>query len=263
MAGERHFGCTACGKCCTGLLPLTLADAAAHADRFPLGVMWTPVRQNQRSFELTARLGTKVRLRDRRTVAVRITAVSYVPPSLPCPALTPDGLCAIHADKPARCRTMPFFPYGEEKDQAGLLVPRKGWECNVSEAAPVVYADRTITDRGDFDRERRDLLAQAPVLKAYADALVKTVPGLLDALVQAAAKPVGGDVLLSFATLLPRLDRINAAQVAQQQMPVLADFAQRTAGLADYPQRYGEWHRDMERLARKMTTGQPTPPGAG
>ncbi|MBC7952825.1 MAG: YkgJ family cysteine cluster protein [Rhodospirillaceae bacterium] len=258
---ERRFACTACGKCCFGWLPLTLTDALAHAGLFPLGLVWSPVRQGHKSFALTARLGTTLRLPDRRELAVRITPTAYVPPSLPCPALGADNLCTIQAAKPSRCRTMPFFPYREERDQADLLVPRKGWDCDVSATAPVVYADRTITARDDFDRERRDLLAQAAVLKAYGDALVKTVPGLVDALVQAAAKPVGGDVLLSFATLLPRLDGVDAAALAQQQIPVLDDFAERTAGLADYPQRYGEWRRDMARLARKKTAGQPTPPG--
>jgi Fe-S-cluster containining protein len=252
MAGERHFGCTACGKCCTGLLPLTLADAAAHADRFPLGVMWTPVRQNQRSFELTARLGTKVRLRDRRTVAVRITAVSYVPPSLPCPALTPDGLCAIHADKPARCRTMPFFPYVEEAEQAAHLVPRKGWDCDVSQAAPIVFRDRNVLDRGDFEAERNQLLTQAPTLRAYADAQLNSVPGLLDKLGLVASRPLGGDVLLGMATLLPHWSGQEAAAFARRQLPVLESFAELTKddpALAEFHHRYRQWSREMARLA--------------
>lgn len=260
---ERRFACTACGKCCFGWLPLTLTDALAHAGLFPLGLMWNPVRQGHKAFALTARLGTTIRLKDRRELAVRITPTAYIPPGLPCPALGADTLCTIQAIKPSRCRTMPFFPYREERDQADLLVPRKGWACDVSATAPVVYRDKAIVEREDFDRERRDLLAQAPVLKAYADALVPTVPGLLNGLIQAAAKPIGGDVLLSFATLLPRLAGVDAAEVARRQLPVLADFAERTADLADYPQRYGEWSRDMARLARKKTTGQPAPQEAG
>jgi hypothetical protein len=51
---ERRFSCTARGKCCHGLLPLTIGDALAHADTFPLVVMWTPVRQGGRSFGVTA-----------------------------------------------------------------------------------------------------------------------------------------------------------------------------------------------------------------
>ncbi|MBC7907382.1 MAG: YkgJ family cysteine cluster protein [Rhodospirillaceae bacterium] len=260
---NRRFACTACGKCCFGWLPLTLTDALAHADLFPLGLVWSPVRQGHKAFALTARLGTTIRLPDRRELAIRIVPTAYIPPSLPCPALGADALCSIQAAKPSRCRTMPFFPYREERDQADLLVPRKGWACDVSDAAPVVYGGKTIVAREDFDRERHDLLTQAPVLKAYADAMVRTVPGLLEGLVRAVAKPVGGDVLLSFATLLPRLDGVDAGQVAQQQLPVLEDFTARTAGLADYPERYGEWRRDMARLARKKTADQPTPSTEG
>lgn len=252
MAAERHFACTACGKCCHGLLPLTLADADTHADRFPLGLMWTPVRQNQRSFDLTARLGTKIRLRDRRTVAVRLTVVAYIPPALPCPALGGDGLCTIHDHKPARCRTMPFFPYVEEAEQAAQLVPRKGWECDVSAAAPVVLRDRTIVDRSDFDAERTQLLAQAPLLKSYADAQLAAVAGLLDKLGMVAARPLGGDVLLGISTLLPHWSGIDAAAFARRQVPVLEQFAALTAedaALAEFHQRYRQWTREMVRLA--------------
>lgn len=252
MAAERHFACTACGKCCHGLLPLTLVDAATHADRFPLGVMWTPVRQNQRSFELTARLGAKIRLRDRRTVAVRITAVAYVPPSLPCPALAEDGRCSIHEAKPARCRTMPFFPYVEEAEQAAQLVPRKGWDCDVSQAAPIVFRDRNVVERGDFDAERSQLLMQAPVLRAYAEAQLAAVPGLIDKLGMVASRPLGGDVLLGMATLLPHWPDMGATAFAQRQVPVLESFAELTkddAALSEFHHRYRQWSREMARLA--------------
>lgn len=252
MAAERRFACTACGKCCYGLLPLTLADAAAHAHRFPLGVMWTPVRENQRSFALTARIGATARLPNKRNVALRITPVAYVPPALPCPALAEDGRCSIHGEKPQRCRTMPFFPYLEEAEQAAQLVPRKGWDCDVSAAAPVVLRDRTIIDRTDFDAERQALLAQAPVLKAYAQALLKTTPGLPEKLAMIVQRPLGGDVLLGLATLLPHWPGINAADLARRQMPVLEQFATLTEGAAgqeDFHHRYRQWTREMGRLA--------------
>lgn len=251
MAGERHFACTACGKCCSGLLPLTLPDALANVGRFPLGVLWTPVRQNQRLFELTAKLGTKVRLRDRRTIALRITPVSYVPPSLPCPALTENGHCSIHETKPLRCRAMPFFPYAEEAEQAAQLVPRKGWDCDVSQAAPVVFRDRNIVDPADFQAERQQLLSQAPILRAYAEAQLAAVPGLLDKLGMVAARPLGGDVLLGMATLLPHWPEMDAAAFARGQQPVLESFAALTAddpALAEFAHRYRQWGREMARL---------------
>jgi Fe-S-cluster containining protein len=260
MAAERHFSCTACGKCCHGLLPLTLADAATHAHRFPLGMMWTPVRQGLRSFELTARLGTTIRLRDRRTLALRITAVAYVPPTLPCPLLGQDGLCTVHADKPLRCRTMPFFPYAEDSEQAAHLVPRKGWECDVSAQAPVVLRDRTLIDRTDFDAERGELLRQAPILKAYASATLASVTGLMDKLGMIAAKPMGGDILLGLSTVLPHWPGIDAADIARRQTPVLAQFAALTDGdpaLSDFHHRYRQWGREMDRVLAKSAAAAP------
>ncbi|MGE5503216.1 MAG: YkgJ family cysteine cluster protein, partial [Actinomycetota bacterium] len=168
----RRFACTACGRCCYGWLPLTVDDALAHAHRFPLAMVWTPVRQGHKAFALTARLGTTIRLPGRREAAVRIIPVAYLPPSQACPELAADGRCAIHADKPLRCRTMPFFPYAEEADQAEMLMPRKGWACDVSEAAPVVYRGKEIVERGDWEAERTALKQAVPVLRRYGEALL-------------------------------------------------------------------------------------------
>ena len=186
---EPRFSCTACGKCCHGWLPLTLKDAVAHAGRFPLAMVWTPVRSNAKFYDLATRLGQTVRLPNRKTVAVLVQPTAYLPPSYPCPELRADNLCGIHADKPSRCRTMPFYPYREEKDQADLLIPRKGWQCDVSAAAPVVYSNHAILDRADFDRERGELLDQAPVMRAYVDYILKYMPWTLDELAKLAAKP--------------------------------------------------------------------------
>ncbi|MGE5548670.1 MAG: YkgJ family cysteine cluster protein [Solirubrobacterales bacterium] len=253
---ERRFRCTACGACCHGWLPLTLGDALRHGGRFPLGVAWTPVRQGHRSFDLTARLGTVIPSRDRRKLAVRIAPIAYLPPSIPCPELRSDGLCGIHEDKPARCRAMPFYAYREEGDQSEFLVPRKGWACDTADTAPVVYRDKIIVARAGFDLERKELLAEAPVLRAYADHLLATVTALPDALMRASAKPVGGDVVVSFASLLRRLDHADKAAFAREQSMVLAAFQARVAAdaaLADYHRNYGEWLRDMQRLARQAS----------
>jgi Fe-S-cluster containining protein len=257
---ERRFACVACGKCCYGLLPLTLDDAVAHADRFPLGMMLTPVRQGHKSYEITVRFGLRVALANRRQLAVRITPVSYLPPSMPCPELSPEGLCAIHQTKPSRCRTMPFFPYRDEADQAAQLIPRPGWVCDVSAAAPVVYRDGALVEREDFTRESAEISAQAPVLRAYAETLVATVPGVREKLVSAAAKPVGGDLLLGFSTLLRRLERPDRADIARRQRPVLAEYAARTASdpaFAAFHRHYLDWEREMDRAARVRSPGSP------
>ncbi|PWC91111.1 YkgJ family cysteine cluster protein [Azospirillum sp. TSO5] len=251
---EPHFSCTACGKCCHGWLPLTLNDAVAHAGRFPLAMVWTPVRSNARSYDLTTRLGSTVRLPNRKTVAVLIVPTAYMPTSYPCPELREDGLCGIHEDKPSRCRTMPFYPYREEKDQADLLIPRKGWQCDVSEAAPVVYRDHAIVDRGDFDRERGDLRDQAPVIQRYADYVLKYMPWIVDELAKLAAKPTGGNLVTSLSSFLIATRRSDAAEIAAAQVPLFQAMAERTKGdpaLRDYHRNYSGWAKEMESLARR------------
>lgn len=245
---ERRFHCTACGKCCTGWLPLTLKDALAHAGRFPLAVVWTPVKQASKAFDITAKLGLTVKTRDKKKLAVRIVPTAYIPPSLPCPALTADNLCGIHAEKPSRCRAMPFFPYRDENDQADLLVPRAGWTCDTSAAAPVVYRDKGVVEREYFDRERSDLLEQAPILRAYGEWLLATVPALADNLSRAALKPGGGHVAVSFASLLRRLADVDKAGIAQAQLAMLAEYAG-MVNQADYRKNYDDWAWEMERLA--------------
>lgn len=247
---ERHFACTACGKCCYGWLPLTLADALAHADRFPLVLVWNTLRPGGKAFAVTARLGTTLRIGKNKEVAIGITPTAYIPPSLACPALGADGRCTIHDAKPSRCRTMPFSPYREEDDQSDMLVPRAGWACDVSTAAPVVYLDKVIVGREDFDREAAALRDQAPLLRRYADWMLEAVPDLAAEVRRIALKPAGGHVLVNFATLLPRFPRVDPVEFAGRQAPVMRDFAARTAGdpaLADYARRYRDCAAEYER----------------
>lgn len=249
---ERHFACTACGKCCYGWVPLTLKDALAHSGRFPLAVVWTPVRQASKAFAITAKIGLTIKTRDKKTLAVRIAPTAYIPPSMPCPALTPDNLCGIHDEKPSRCRTMPFFPYREESDQADLLVPRAGWACDTSTAAAVVYRDKALVERSDFDRERGDLAEQTATLRAYGEWLMSNVPAMVDNLSRAALKPGGGHVAVSFASLLRRLGSIDKGAIAQAQLDVLAEYIAKVADqptLGEYHCNYGNWAWEMERLA--------------
>ncbi len=249
---ERRFRCTACGKCCFGWLPLSVEDALTHAHRFPLAVVWTPVRQGSKAFDVTAGLGITITAPDRKRLAVRMVPTAYIPQSMPCPALSQDGLCGIQAEKPSRCRAMPFFPYKDEADQGDLLVPRPGWACDTSSEAPVVYRARTIVDREGYDVERRQLLAQAPILGAYGRHLLASVPALLHGLAKASLKPGGGHVAVSFATLLRRLDGVATSEIARRQLAVLAiyrDLVSDHPELADYRANYDDWAWEMERLA--------------
>lgn len=242
---DRHFRCTACGKCCFGWLPLTLADALAHVERFPLSMVWTPVRQGAKAFALTEKLGVSLRTRDRKTIAVRIVPTGYIPPTVPCPALTGEGLCGIHATKPTRCRTMPFFPYRDEADQADLLLPRPGWACDTSDAAPAVYRDKRIIDRTEFDAEKRMLEDQASTIKGYGEHLLATIPGMADALAQALTR-TNGHVAVSFASLLRLLPDGQAAAAAQ--LAVLKSFAEKPDFPAEYRRNYEDWAWEAEGL---------------
>lgn len=238
----RHFACTACGKCCHGVLPLTITEALAHAGRFPLAVAFTPVRAKTKAHGLAAGLGLAL---DKKT-ALRIMPVAYLPTDQACPALSEEGLCSIHDNKPLRCRAMPFFAWRDEADQADLLVPRPGWACDVSAAAPLVYEDGTILARSAFDAERAALIEQAPVLQAYGQKLLPMAVGLAQTLTALAAKPKGGTVYVGFSTLLRRLSGIDKALVAQAQIPLLAAWAGR--GDAAYGRNITGFRAEMERL---------------
>lgn len=250
---ERHFGCTACGKCCYGWLPLTLGDALVHAGRFPLALVWSVVPQGTRTYPLAARMGVTLKAGKRTHIAALIVPTAYIPPSLPCPELGADGRCGIHDTKPQRCRTMPFYPYREEADQADMLVPREGWECDISITAPLVYRDKALVERADFDCERKKLLEQAPVMQRYAEYMLKYSPWIADNLAALATRP-GGNVVTSLSSFFTATRQPNAAQLAAQQLPVLRVFAEKTAAvaeLADYHRNYVGWAKEMEFLASR------------
>lgn len=253
MAVERRFRCTACGLCCRGWLPLTLDEALAHAGRFPLAMVWTPLRPGAKAHGLASRLGVAVRLAGKKEHGVFVVPTVYIPPSFSCPALADDGLlCSIHDDKPLRCRAMPFYPYREEDDQGDLLIPRPGWQCDVkSDDAPVVYRDRAIVDPADFNAERAALTAQAPRIQAYAKHVLTYVPAVSQQLARAATGKFAGHVVLGFYLYLSRLKNAQSIPLAQQQMAVLQRYADLTADrpdLLEYHQNYTRWRDEMARF---------------
>lgn len=250
----RHFRCTACGQCCYGLLPLTCKDAFAHVARFPLCFVWTPLRQGNKDYDLVATLGTTIRLPDRKELAVLIVPTAYLPRTFSCPCLGEDNLCRIHSSKPARCRTMPFYPYREERYQAELLTPRPGWACDTSPAAPPVFDDHKILVRDDFDRERHDLLEQVPLLRGYADYVLKYSHSLVGSLAHAASLPKAGHVLTSLSSFLTATRNAEAKHIAQQQLPLLTHYMEKTAGdtkLAEFHRNYASWSKEMAYLSQR------------
>lgn len=253
MSGVRHFQCTACGQCCYGSLPLTCKDALAQVSRFPLGFVWTAVRPGSKDYAMVATLGTTIKLAHRQELAALIVPTAYLPKLFPCPALRDDHLCGIHLDKPSRCKTMPFYPYRDERYQAELLTPRPGWACDTSTAAPVVFKDRQVVLRDDFDQERRDLLEQVPVLRRYADYMLKYSPALAGALLNASSTAKAGQMVTSLSSFLTATRNPEAKRIAQQQLPMLNDYAARTAGdarLAEFHKNYRNWSQEMAYLSQ-------------
>jgi len=247
---EHRFDCTACGKCCYGVLPLTLRDAVLHIGRFPLAMMWTTVRQGAKSFALTQRLGLTVTLGKQKKIAVQITPISYLPATMACPELTANRQCGIHHNKPIRCRTMPFYAYRNEQDQADLMIPRKGWECDVSNQAPVVYKQKKIVNIDNFSAERQALVEQTPILRAYAKTLLENAPNVQGAIEIANRKKQGGHVILNFSAIVSRIPDLDMATFARHQEPVLRAHAQKTqklAGADDFHRYFADNVQAMQR----------------
>jgi len=251
----RHFHCTACGKCCHGQLPLTCKDAFANAARFPLCFVWTPLRQGSKDYLQVANLGATIKLPGGKKLAVLIVPTVYLPSSFPCPALGSDNLCTIHHNKPSRCQTMPFYPYREERFQAELLIPRPGWDCDTSTAAPIVFQDNKVVCREYFDLERRDLLEQVPVLRGYADYMLKYSPALVSSLLTAASKARAGHVITSLSSFLTATKNSEATHLAQLQLPILNEYLAKTSGypqLNDFHKNYLNWSKEMAYLAQRQ-----------
>lgn len=248
-----RFQCTACGKCCYGQVPLTIEDAFRHAGLFPLAMVWTPVREASKDFAMVARLGAAFMLSNRKKLAALIVPTAYLPPAFPCPALGNDKLCGIHADKPLRCRAMPFYAYRDEQYQAELLKLQPGWECDMSDAAPVVYDNKRIAVHEDFDLERQALEKQQPQIQRYADYMLKYNPKLLGSLAQAAQKAKAGQVVTSLSSFLTATRTPNVREIAQQQAGILGNYIELTAkqqALVEFHQYYLLSAKEMGFLAK-------------
>jgi Fe-S-cluster containining protein len=231
-------------------LPLTLSDALAHAGRFPLALVWTAVPQGTKAYALASRIGISLKYK-RTKMAALIVPTAYLPPSFSCPELTNEGLCGIHGSKPLRCRTMPFYPYREESEQADLLLPQQGWACDTSQAAAAVYRNKLIVDRADFNLERNELLQQAPIMQKYAEYMLKYSPWIVENLAALLTKP-GGNVITSLSSFMTAIKHLDAANLAAQQVPLLKRYAEMTAeipALAEYHRNYAGWTIEMEYLA--------------
>lgn len=220
------------------------------ADRFPLAITITPIKPGTRGQDVLDKIGVAVVLPPKKKYWLLVTPVSFIPPSMKCPELTDDNLCGIHAQKPIRCRTMPFFAYKDEDHQLDMLIPRTGWQCDTGDTAPVVYRDRKIVDRADFDAERSDLIEQSAAIRRYADLLLKHSPLMLARVAKSTQSTPMGRVIVGFVSFL-RYDRtLDLVDFARKQYPVLEQWADRTAAdvkLREYHNYYKEALADLRR----------------
>ena len=121
---------------------------------------------------------------------------------------------------------------------------------DTSAEAPAVYRDRKIVDREDFDRERKELTDQLPLLRAYADGLLANAPNVTAAIDKAANKPTGGYVVLNFSGIVSRLSEIDMTTFAKQQRPILSEYAERTADMPDAAEHHRYYKDNAAGMAR-------------
>lgn len=250
----RHFRCTACGKCCYGQLPLTWRDAEANADLFPLGMVWTPVPQASKDFKLASQVGVTIKLPDRKELAILVVPTSFIPATRECPALVDSKLCGIHPRKPARCKSMPFYPYREERFQGEVIHIKSGWECDTSEAAPVIFANAKIQDPADFLNERAQIESELPLMRRYVEYMMKYTPALANQLALASSSPKSKHIVTSLSSFLTAIRYQDAKSLAAKQIPVLQsaiEHAKEKPELADFSRYYESWHKEMSYLARQ------------
>jgi Fe-S-cluster containining protein len=217
-------------------------------------MVWTPLKEGAKDHSMVTKLGATIKLSNRKELAVLIVPSLYIPPTFPCHALSKDNLCSIHTTKPSRCKTMPFYPYREEQYQAELLLPRKDWACNVSSATPIFFEGKNIVYRADFDHERQELLQQVPVLRTYANYMLKYSPLLVNGLAKATTHKVGGQVVTSLSSFLTATRNPNAKEISRQQLPLLNEYMKKTAQkleFTEFHKNYAGWAKEMDFLSNR------------
>lgn len=123
-AGLR-FACTMCGNCCTGVpgyVLLTDAEAAALARRLGL------------SLEDFTQRYTRL-LEEGRSLTERKTRFGYDCVFLDRQKVPGKAVCGVYEDRPAQCRTWPFWPSNLSSRRAWLEAKRK---CPGMDAGPLV-----------------------------------------------------------------------------------------------------------------------------
>ena len=107
-------------------------------------------------------------------------------------------------------------------------------------------------DRKDFEIEGAGLERQTAIIQPYADWLLQSIPSLLTELTKVSKKGLGGHVVVSFVSLIPRLADVDAVQFAARQLLVLERFMEMTVGKPahrKYHQRYRQYSAELARIA--------------
>jgi hypothetical protein len=119
----------------------------------------------------------------------------------------------------------------------------------------VVFENNKIVFRDDFDHERQELLEQVPILRRYAEYMLKYSPSLISSLMHAASKTKAGHVVTSLSSFLTATKSADAKQIAQLQLPILKTYVEKTAGLtqlADFYKNYLNWSKEMAYLSQRQ-----------
>jgi hypothetical protein len=144
----------------------------------------------------------------------------------------------------------------EENYQANCLVTRKGWRCDTTEKAPVIYQNKRILDRTNFDNERNALLAQAPVFRTYATKLFQHNPALMARVTKAAQSPIPGRVVVNFSSVFRYNKQYDLRSFALMQQGIIEAWEQKTANLpilSDYHAYYKEALIELAWIRNRQT----------
>lgn len=98
------------------------------------------------------------------------------------------------------------------------------------------------------------MLEQVPIIRCYADYMLKYSPLLVGSLINASSKSKAGNVITSLSPFLTATKNENAKHIAQQQLPILNDYVEKTAGdasLAEFHKNYLIWSKEMAYLSQR------------
>ena len=196
----QRFACTQCGKCCNRTPEVELSEAAALADVFVFRLMfrlyWLPL--NLRDYiaaghsnanasavyyerkrllaAFAARKYPAKSTRDGKPVQLvkylLISALAVDTSPGACSALT-EQRCGIYDRRPLSCRSVPLHyarPVAMAAADLSAFVETPGYECDTSEAAPVVLNDGQIVSP-EIKKARFDSIAVAERDHRWAQAI--------------------------------------------------------------------------------------------